>query len=125
MPNRVDMSRPDVTQVLNEMRALKSRAQGFEAATAATDVAGVNKVSLNAEPRGVEFQQLLSDAVSHVNSVQKQSGALAESFQLGDPNVTLAQVVVASEKSGVAFEAMSEVRNRLVNAYEDIMNMPI
>lgn len=125
MPERVDMARPDITQVLNEMRALKSRAQGFEPATAAGDVAGVSNVSLTAEPRGVEFQQLLVDAVNQVNEVQKQSGQLAESFQLGDPNVTLSQVVVASEKSGVAFEAMSEVRNRLINAYEDIMNMPI
>lgn len=125
MPERVDMARPDITQVLNEMRALKSRAQGFEPATAAGDVAGVSNVSLTAEPRGVEFQQLLGDAVNQVNEVQKQSGQLAESFQLGDPNVTLSQVVVASEKSGVAFEAMSEVRNRLINAYEDIMNMPI
>lgn len=125
MPERVDMARQDITQVLNEMRALKSRAQGFEPATAAGDVAGVSNVSLTAEPRGVEFQQLLGDAVIQVNEVQKQSGQLAESFQLGDPNVTLSQVVVASEKSGVAFEAMSEVRNRLINAYEDIMNMPI
>jgi flagellar hook-basal body complex protein FliE len=125
MPERVDMARPDITQVLNEMRALKSRAQGFEPATAAGDVAGVSNVSLTAEPRGVEFQQLLVDAVNQVNEVQKQSGQLAESFQLGAPNVTLSQVVVASEKSGVAFEAMSEVRNRLINAYEDIMNMPI
>ncbi len=125
MPDRVDMARPDITQVLNEMRALKSRAQAFEPATAAGDVASVNRLGVNQEPSGVEFQQLLVDAVNQVNSVQKQSGQLSEAFQLGDPNVTLSQVVVASEKAGVAFEAMSEVRNRLINAYEDIMNMPI
>ena len=119
MTNRVDMGRPDISQVLNEMRALKSRAQGFEPATAAADV------SQAAGTRGVEFQQLLSNAVNQVNSVQKESSQLAESFQLGDPNVTLSQVVVASEKAGIAFEAMTEVRNKLVNAYEDIMNMPI
>lgn len=119
MTNRVDMGRPDISQVLNEMRALKSRAQGFEPATAAGDVAQT------AGTRGVEFQQLLSNAVNQVNSVQKESSQLAESFQLGDPNVTLSQVVVASEKAGIAFEAMTEVRNKLVNAYEDIMNMPI
>lgn len=122
MTNRVDMGRPDISQVLNEMRALKTRAQGFDPATAAGDVAGVSKVT---ESRSVEFQQLLSNAVNQVNSVQKESSQLAESFQLGDPNVTLSQVVVASEKAGVAFEAMTEVRNKLVNAYEDIMNMPI
>lgn len=125
MTNRVDMGRPDISQVLNEMRALKSRAQGFEPATAAGDVAGANGINKVTESRGVEFQQLLSNAVNQVNSVQKESSQLAESFQLGDPNVTLSQVVVASEKAGVAFEAMTEVRNKLVNAYEDIMNMPI
>jgi len=113
------IARPDINQVLNEMRALKARAQGFEPATAASDVAQVNG------NRGVEFQQLLSQAVDQVNAVQKESSQLAESFQAGDPNVTLSQVVIASEKAGVAFEAMTEVRNRLVNAYEDIMNMPI
>ncbi len=122
MVNSVDGARPDITQVLNEMRALKSRAQGFEPATAAGDVSNISPLN---ESRGAEFQQLLSNAVNQVNSVQKESGRLAESFQLGDPNVTLSQVVVASEKSGIAFEAMSEVRNKLINAYEDIMNMPI
>ena len=125
MTNRIDMGRPDISQVLNEMRALKSRAQGFEPATAAGDVAGTNGINKVTESRGVEFQQLLSNAVNQVNAVQKESSQLAESFQLGDPNVTLSQVVVASEKAGVAFEAMTEVRNKLVNAYEDIMNMPI
>lgn len=121
MSSTQSVSRPDITQVLNEMRALKTRAQGFEPATQAGDVGQVASPAANR----VEFQSLLTQAVDTVNSVQKQSGALAEAFQLGDPNVTLAQVVIASEKSGIAFEAMSEVRNRLVKAYEDIMNMPI
>ena len=121
--NRVDIGRTDINQVLSEMRALKSRAQGFEPATPSAD-----KVSSIREASALEstdFQQLLSSAVEQVNSVQKQSSNLAEAFQLGDPNVTLSQVVVASEKASVAFEAMSEVRNRLVTAYEDIMKMPI
>ena len=121
--NRVDVGRTDINQVLSEMRALKSRAQGFEAATSSAD-----KISPIQEASALEstgFQQLLSSAVEQVNSVQKQSSNLAEAFQLGDPNVTLSQVVVASEKASVAFEAMSEVRNRLVTAYEDIMKMPI
>ncbi|MBT8138997.1 MAG: flagellar hook-basal body complex protein FliE [Gammaproteobacteria bacterium] len=117
MSSSQPINRPDVNQVLNEMRALKSRAQGFEPATAAGDSAtGANPV---------EFQSMLAQAVDKVNSVQKESGDLAEAFQLGDPEVTLSQVVIASEKAGIAFEAMSEVRNRLVKAYEDIMNMPI
>ena len=118
MTNAVDGVRTDINQVLNEMRALKSRAQGIEPTTAQTDI-------LPNSSRGVDFQAVLGSAINQVNDVQKQSSALSNSFQLGDPEVTLTQVVVASEKAGVAFEAMSEVRNRLVNAYEDIMKMPI
>tara|TARA_B100000963_G_scaffold301873_1_gene274606 strand:+ start:666 stop:1034 length:369 start_codon:yes stop_codon:yes gene_type:complete len=121
--NRVDAGRTDIDQVLSEMRALKSRAQGFEPATSSTDK--VNSINEASALGSLDFQQLLSSAVEQVNSVQKQSSNLAEAFQLGDPNVTLSQVVVASEKASVAFEAMSEVRNRLVKAYEDIMKMPI
>jgi len=121
--NRVDVGRTDINQVLSEMRALKSRAQGFEPATSSADK--INPIHEASALESTSFQQLLSSAVEQVNSVQKQSSNLAEAFQLGDPNVTLSQVVVASEKASVAFEAMSEVRNRLVTAYEDIMKMPI
>ena len=121
--NRVDVGRTDIDQVLSEMRALKSRAQGFEPATSSAD--NINPIHEASALESTSFQQLLSSAVDQVNSVQKQSSNLAEAFQLGDPNVTLSQVVVASEKASVAFEAMSEVRNRLVKAYEDIMKMPI
>ncbi|MEE3239732.1 MAG: flagellar hook-basal body complex protein FliE [Pseudomonadota bacterium] len=121
--NRVDVGRTDIDQVLSEMRALKSRAQGFEPATSSADK--INPTHDASALESTSFQQLLSSAVDQVNSVQKQSSNLAEAFQLGDPNVTLSQVVVASEKASIAFEAMSEVRNRLVKAYEDIMKMPI
>ena len=121
--NRVDVGRTDINQVLSEMRALKSRAQGFDPATSSVDK--VNPIQEASTVESAGFQQLLSSAVDQVNAVQKQSSNLAEAFQLGDPNVTLSQVVVASEKASVAFEAMSEVRNRLVTAYEDIMKMPI
>ena len=126
MANGIDAVRTDINQVLSEMRALKSRAQGFEPATAARDVGqdGLSSAAIS-DPSKPDFQAILGSAINQVNDVQKQSGALAQSFQMGDPEVTLTQVVVASEKAGVAFEAMSEVRNRLVNAYEDIMNMPI
>ncbi len=115
--------RTDVQQVLAEMRQLKARAQGFEQATSLQD--GVSNVAASQGPSNVNFAEMLTRAVDQVNAVQKESGQLSTAYQQGDPNVTLTQVVVASEKASVAFEAMNEVRNRLVNAYEDIMNMPI
>ena len=125
MTNKVitDSVRSDVQQVLAEMRQLKARAEGFEPANANQD--GVGVVASTGKSPDVNFAEMLTRALDQVNSVQKESASLATAYQQGDPNVSLTQVVVASEKASVAFEAMNEVRNRLVNAYEDIMNMPI
>ena len=125
MTDRIDFGRSDINQVLQEMRALKDRAQGSnnnQNINESSEASVLNNIS---KTNNVEFQSILSSAVDQVNSVQKHSNDLAEAFQLGDPNITLSQVVVASEKASVAFEAMTEVRNRLVSAYEDIMKMPI
>jgi len=118
-----DTTRADVNQVLNEMRQLKARAQGFEEVRSSQD--GAVSTQTATASSGVNFAEMLTQAVDQVNAVQKESGQLSTAYQQGDPNVALTQVVIASEKAGVAFEAMNEVRNRLVNAYEDIMNMPI
>ena len=121
--------RPDISQLLNEMKALRERTGGFQEVGAAGDVATTGAQNINAlkgsAPSAPSFTELLGNAIDQVNDVQKESGKLATAFQQGDPDATLTEVVIASEKASVAFEAMTEVRNRLVNAYEDIMNMPI
>ena len=125
MTDRIDIGRSDINQVLQEMRALKDRAQGSNNNQNINESSAASVQNNISKTNNVEFQSILSSAVDQVNSVQKHSNELAEAFQLGDPNITLSQVVVASEKASVAFEAMTEVRNRLVSAYEDIMKMPI
>jgi flagellar hook-basal body complex protein FliE len=125
MTDRIDIGRSDINQVLQEMRALKDRAQGSNNNQNINESSAASVLNNISKTNNVEFQSILSSAVDQVNSVQKHSNDLAEAFQLGDPNITLSQVVVASEKASVAFEAMTEVRNRLVSAYEDIMKMPI
>ena len=125
MTDRIDFGRSDINQVLQEMRALKDRAQGSNNNQNINESSATSVLNNISNTNNVEFQSILSSAVDQVNSVQKHSNDLAEAFQLGDPNITLSQVVVASEKASVAFEAMTEVRNRLVSAYEDIMKMPI
>ena len=68
---------------------------------------------------------LYNQAFEGVNNAQKTSGALAQAFELGDPRADLARVMVAAQQSQVAFRATVEVRNRLVQAYQDVMNMPL
>jgi len=71
------------------------------------------------------FTELFQQAVSNVNEVQQQSSALKKSFDLGDPSVDLPQVMMASQKASVAFESMVQVRNKLLQAYKDVMSMPV
>ncbi|WP_086932501.1 flagellar hook-basal body complex protein FliE [Agarilytica rhodophyticola] len=112
--------RMDINRLLLEMRAMKAQAFNGVGATAATDIAKKNE-AIN----GPKFSELMSQAIDKVNEVQQASGALQKAYIKGDPNVDITEVMIASQKSGVAFDAMVQVRNRLVEAYRDVMNMPI
>jgi flagellar hook-basal body complex protein FliE len=103
----------NVDQVLAEMRRLASVAQGsgVEAGTA--------------QKGGADFASLLKQSVDQVNEMQQSATRLSTALSAGDPNVDVAQVMVALQKAGVAFQAMSEVRNRLVSAYQDVMSMQV
>ena len=71
------------------------------------------------------FSETLRGALQGVSEAQARAGALQRAFELGEPGADLARVMVASQQSQVAFRATVEVRNRLVQAYQDVMNMPL
>lgn len=106
------MSEIDVNQILNQMRALRASAQGQGPEAAA------------ATP-GENFGSLLKQSIDKVNETQMNAGELRDRFVAGDPDVDLTRVMVELQKASLSFEAMTQVRNKLVNAYQDIMNMPI
>ena len=68
---------------------------------------------------------LLKDAVNSVNDLQQTAGAERTAFEMGDPNVTLAQTMISASKASIGFEATVQVRNKFVEAYKEIMNMPV
>lgn len=72
-----------------------------------------------------DFSQLLQQSIDKVNSLQKQSGDMSKAFELGDLNVSLAEVMIAKEKAGIAFQSVLQVRNKLANAYKEIMAMQV
>ncbi len=74
---------------------------------------------------GQDFGELLSSAIQTVNGIQKTSGELATRFDQGDRSVSLSDVMIARNKSSVAFEATVQTRNKLVEAYKELMNMPV
>ena len=75
--------------------------------------------------RQADFAGLLKDSVGKVNEVQQASASLQAAFEAEDPNVDLAEVMVAMQKSSLSFQAMTSVRNKLVSAYQEIMSMPV
>ena len=72
-----------------------------------------------------DFKTMFGSAVDKVNEQQKTAAQLATRFEQGDPTVDLPEVMIALQKSSVSFQAMTQVRNKLVEAYKDIMNMPV
>ncbi|WP_440875603.1 flagellar hook-basal body complex protein FliE [Thalassotalea sp. PLHSN55] len=72
-----------------------------------------------------DFGNLLKDAVNKVNDIQQEAGQLKTAFELGDPKVSLGETMIASQKASVAFDATVQVRNKFVEAYKEIMSMPV
>jgi flagellar hook-basal body complex protein FliE len=106
------MSSMQISQVLAEMRALQARASGVSEAPAAA-----------AQP--ADFANLMKNSVDHVASMQNQATALADAYEGGDKSVDLTKVMLEVQKASLAFRAMTEVRNKLVDAYTQVMNMSV
>ncbi|CUS48399.1 MAG: flagellar hook-basal body complex protein FliE [Idiomarinaceae bacterium HL-53] len=72
-----------------------------------------------------DFGAMLKGAIDNVNGLALETGELRTRMEMGDPNVSLAEVMISSQKSSIAFEAAVQVRNKVVEAYDKIMNMPV
>ncbi len=74
--------------------------------------------------KGPDFGELMQQAISQVSETQMQASSLSQAFELGE-NVDLSQVMIAVNKSRISFEALTQVRNKLLSAYQDVMNMSV
>jgi flagellar hook-basal body complex protein FliE len=106
-----------IQNVLAQMRALAQSGRVENAAPVA-EVKG-------AQGADDDFASKLRDAVRNVNEIQQESTSMQTRFELGDNNVSLPQVMVAMNKSSIAFEATNQVRNRLLSAYQEVMSMQV
>ncbi|AAY90934.1 flagellar hook-basal body complex protein FliE [Pseudomonas protegens] len=78
-----------------------------------------------AEVSGSSFADMLGQAVNKVNDTQQASNQLSSAFEIGKSGVDLTDVMISSQKASVSFQALTQVRNKLVQAYQDIMQMPV
>jgi flagellar hook-basal body complex protein FliE len=75
------------------------------------------------EPAG--FSSALTQALKSVSASQVQAEEMQRQVQLDNPTVSIEQTMVAMQKAQIGFQATLQVRNRLVQAYSDIMNMQV
>ncbi|MCK5880537.1 MAG: flagellar hook-basal body complex protein FliE [Sinobacterium sp.] len=83
-----------------------------------SDVGGVN-----AQPEA--FSNILKQGIESVNDHQMSAADMSSKFELGQSDKTLAEVMVQIQKADVSFKAMTEVRNKLVEAYREVMQMSV
>lgn len=113
------MSDMEINRVISQMRALATEINtpvntAAASANTAADAAG-----------DVKFSNVLRGAIDSVNDTQAAASRSVEGFLTGDNSRSLAEVMVDTQKASVSFRAMTEVRNRLIEAYREVMNMPI
>lgn len=106
------MTKIQMSQLLDQMRAMAAQAQTVPAKT-------------TGEAQGADFASLLQKSINAVSDTQQQASALAKAFEQGDSQVHLNEVMIALQKASISFQAVTQVRNKLIEAYQDIKNMPI
>jgi flagellar hook-basal body complex protein FliE len=115
-----------ISSVLSQIRAHEMRMKGMGDVASGSAIAPTPGAAGGVgATQGGGFGSVMSNAIDNVSRVQNDAGQLQAAFEMGDPKADLARVMVAMQQSQVAFRATVEVRNRLVQAYQDVMNMPI
>lgn len=104
------MSEINVNHVLNQMRAMSLQAAGRPV----QETGG-----------STDFSSLLQQSIASVNNTEQKANSMVNAFESGSSNVSLAEVMVETQKANVSFQAALQVRNKLVEAYKDVMNMPM
>jgi len=106
------MSDIAINQVLSQMRTMATHAASET--SRATESVGASA-----------FGEMMGEAISDVNQAMQSSKTMQAQFESGDPSVSLAEVMVTAQKASIQFAGMTEVRNKLLNAYQEVMNMPV
>lgn len=111
------MSMNTLNGVVNQ---IQSQANQISGTSAANPFSGNQKVENNSQ-----FSDILFNSIDDISRMQNQSKALSEGYLTGEEGVGLNDVMVSVQKSSLALNMGVQVRNKLVSAYQDIMNMQV
>jgi flagellar hook-basal body complex protein FliE len=119
------MSSLQIESVLSQIRSMQSQIRdigagpGGQVAQVAAGMGGAEKTAQTS------FASVLKQGIDQVSQAQQKASSLQTQFEMGVPGVELPEVMLEMQKASVSFRALTEVRNRFVSAYQEIMNMPI
>jgi len=117
------MSSLQIDAVLSQIRSMQSQLKGVGApANELAQIAGANGA---VQAPTNSFASVMKQGLDQVSATQANAAKLATQFEQGVAGVELPQVMLEMQKASVSFRAVTEVRNKLVDAYQTIMNMPI
>lgn len=102
---------------------LKAAATRPQAAVAV--IPGTPAIQAEAPASKVNFSDALKGAIDSVNGAQIKSEEMGKKFALGDDSVNLSDVMISMQKASISFQASVQVRNKMVSAYHEIMNMQV
>jgi flagellar hook-basal body complex protein FliE len=111
-PGVIDTSR--LESMMAHLKAAAARAQG-----------DVNPIETEKPAGKVDFAAALKASLDQVSNAQSKSDQLTQRFALGDDSVNLSDVMISMQKASISFQATVQVRNKLVSAYQDMMNMQV
>lgn len=106
------MDTKGIDQMLSTLRATAAQASGKPAET-------------QAPAGGVDFATVLQNSIDQVAQTQQTAAKLSENFAAGEGTANLHDVMIALQKANVSFQEMVQVRNKLVSAYQDVMNIQV
>jgi flagellar hook-basal body complex protein FliE len=86
---------------------------------------GINKLNKSPKVENADFGSVLQRSVEGASNAQKLAQQLARDYETGNNGVQLHDAMIASQKASITFQAMVQIRNRVVAAYQDIMNMNV
>lgn len=115
----IDASR--IESMLAQLKASAQRPQA-EAVGGLASAPGMLKASASDK---INFSDALKSSLNQVNKVQVEAEQLGKNFAMGDDSVSLSDVMIAGQKANISFQATIQVRNKLVSAYHDMMNMNV
>ncbi|HAY29006.1 MAG TPA: flagellar hook-basal body complex protein FliE [Candidatus Accumulibacter phosphatis] len=109
------MDHKGIDQVLNALRATSAAASGRAAASPAPVAGGPP----------TDFAEVLQASLAQVSQTQERASEMAASFAAGNAGADLHDVMIELQKASISFQEMVQVRNKLVSAYQDVMNMQV